>query len=66
MIDKSEPFIALALFAGMLFGGIVGLIVGIVWLGVGVWFVERSRSRGLFADAAFALTWPIWLIVEGW
>lgn len=64
MIDRSAPAIYAALLALALFGGIVGIAIAIVWLIVGAWFVARSNSRGIWADLAFAVTWPIWLIVE--
>lgn len=65
MIDASSPFIYAALACLAIFGGAIGIMISFAWLAVGAWFVSRSRSRGLYADAAFAVTWPIWLIVEG-
>lgn len=64
MIDRCAPALYLALIALMAFGGVLGIVLGCLWMAGGAYFVAKSQSRGFLADAAFFLTWPIWLIVE--
>jgi hypothetical protein len=42
---------------------IPGLVVTFGWLAVGVWFVSKTRSRGLGADVSFVATWPLYLVL---
>jgi hypothetical protein len=39
-----------------------GVVLAALWLGVGVFFVLSTKSRGLLADATFILTWPFYVV----
>ena len=54
-----------ALGAAALFGDLAGLLLALAWIGVGVWMVSRSQSRGFIADASFVVTWPLYVLLEG-
>lgn len=43
--------------------GIPGAIIAVAWLGVGGWFVAKTKSRGFWADISFAATWPIYVVL---
>lgn len=36
------------------------LIVVAIYFGIGLWFVFMTNSRGIVADALFALLWPLY------
>lgn len=44
--------------------GALGILFAVAWIGVGVWFVANTNSRGFWADATFVLTWPLYLALE--
>ena len=38
---------------------LAGALLALGWVGVGLWMVLRTRSRGLLADLSFMATWPL-------
>ena len=52
------------LLALVLLGGLPGFLLAVLWIGGGVYMVVNSRSRGLYADATFLLSWPIHLALD--
>lgn len=60
MIYTLVIYAVLALVAWM---SVAGALLAIGWLGVGLWMVSRTRSRGLLADVSFMATWPLYVAV---
>jgi hypothetical protein len=60
-----EAIITVALYALaalLAASSVAGLVLATAWLGIGLYMVANSRSRGIWADASFLVTWPIyWL-----
>lgn len=52
------------LMALLVWGGVAGFAIVAVWLAGGGYMLANSRSRGLYADATFLLSWPIHLLIE--
>ncbi|UPT53105.1 hypothetical protein [Synechococcus phage Yong-M3-232] len=42
---------------------IAGLVLVTAWLGYGLYMVANSRSRGLWADVSFLVTWPLYWVL---
>lgn len=53
--------VAIALLA---FGGMAGFGLVAIWFGGGLYMIANSRSRGLWADASFLVTWPIYMALN--
>lgn len=45
-------------------GNAVALIVAAIWLGIGIYCVNESRSRGFWADFLFMFGAPLHWLVE--
>ena len=52
------------LLALIVFGGAPGIAIAAIWIGGGIYMLLNTRSRGLYADATFFLSWPIHLVME--
>jgi hypothetical protein len=61
-----EAIITLAIYAALLalaLTSLPGLIFTLAWLGVGAWFVAKTRSRGVFADVSLLARWPLYVVL---
>ena len=60
----TEFLLTLALYAlaiTLAATSLAGLALAVLWLGGGLYMVANSRSRGLWVDASFVVTWPIYV-----
>lgn len=58
-----EAIITIALYAflaALAATSAFGIALATLWLGVGLYMVANSRSRGIWADLSFMVTWPIY------
>jgi hypothetical protein len=60
MIYTAVIYAVLALLAWL---SLAGILLAIGWLGVGLWMVLKTRSRGILADLSFMATWPLYVVV---
>lgn len=60
MIYTAVIYAVLALLAWL---SLAGILLAIGWLGVGMWMVLKTRSRGILADLSFMATWPLYVVV---
>jgi hypothetical protein len=60
MIYTAAIYAVLALLAWL---SLAGILLAIGWLGVGLWMVLKTRSRGILADLSFMATWPLYVVV---
>jgi hypothetical protein len=61
MIYTAVIYAVLALLAWL---SLAGILLAIGWLGVGLWMVLKTRSRGILADLSFMATWPLYVVVD--
>jgi hypothetical protein len=62
----TEAILTIALYALALTlaaTSLVGFAAAAAWLGYGLYMVANSRSRGVWADASFVVTWPIYVVL---
>lgn len=61
---KDEAIITVALYVLLTIlaaTSAFGVALAALWLGIGLYMAANSRSRGLWADVSFMVTWPIYV-----